>query len=356
LSDSSSDDEEFERRRAALLADDSLLGELGIAGSALAALKGHVDGDRGQDKTGTCGTPKMNGLDDGNDAQVVHAGPVREGHHVDVAPCLPGMPALGSKNADYCLKEYWDQRFEEEEEYDWLLTYHDLTATLLPLLEEACTATGKEPHELYVLVLGCGNSTFSADLYDGGYTNLVNIDFSATVIAKMASMHGDARPLMAWREMDMLDMASLDQGSFDVVIDKATMDALMVDEKDSWAPSDSCLIDGRVYCEQVSRVLRRPRPPSSVSASAAAATTPAPGESSQESQDTGGLFVMVSFQQPHFRTKYLMQAHHGTDLYAPSTGYCAAYGWVLDTPSPIRGIEGSLDYFAYTMRATTVEG
>lgn len=342
MSDSSSDNEEFERRRAALLADDSLLGELGVAGSALAALKGHVDGVGGLGEAGARGSSEKNGVGDGKDAQVVHAGPV----HVDVTHCLPGMPALGSKNADYCLKEYWDQRFEEEEEYDWLLTYHDLTATLLPLLEEACTATDKAPHELYVLVLGCGNSTFSADLYDGGYTNLVNIDFSATVIAKMASMHSDARPLMAWREMDMLDMTSLDEGSFDVVIDKATMDALMVGEKDSWAPSDACLTDGRVYCEQVSRVLRRPRP------HASATTTNAPGESSE---DAGGLFVMVSFQQPHFRTKYLMHTH-GTDLYAPSTGHCAAYAWVLDAPAPIRGIEGSLDYFAYTMRSTKVEG
>jgi hypothetical protein len=41
---------------------------------------------------------------------------------------------------------------------------------------------------------------------------------------------------MRWLTMDMLDM-SFDDSSFDVVIDKATMDALMVDEGDVWNPN-----------------------------------------------------------------------------------------------------------------------
>lgn len=33
-----------------------------------------------------------------------------------------------------------------------------------------------------ILVLGCGNADFSEDLYDDGYTNVVNVDISSVVI------------------------------------------------------------------------------------------------------------------------------------------------------------------------------
>ena len=34
------------------------------------------------------------------------------------------------------------------------------------------------PHGGRLLVVGCGNSELSAQLYDDGFTNIVNIDFS----------------------------------------------------------------------------------------------------------------------------------------------------------------------------------
>ena len=33
-----------------------------------------------------------------------------------------------------------------------------------------------------ILIIGCGNADFSADLYDDGYENIVNVDISDIVI------------------------------------------------------------------------------------------------------------------------------------------------------------------------------
>lgn len=36
-----------------------------------------------------------------------------------------------------------------------------------------------------MLIIGCGNSEISADLFDNGYTQITNIDFSPLVIEEM---------------------------------------------------------------------------------------------------------------------------------------------------------------------------
>jgi 2-polyprenyl-3-methyl-5-hydroxy-6-metoxy-1,4-benzoquinol methylase len=73
-----------------------------------------------------------------------------------------------------------------------------------------------------VLMLGCGNSLLSEVLYDAGYTNIVNIDYSAVVIEQMKARHAESRPKMSWLEMDVTDLKFEDE--FDAVIDKATME------------------------------------------------------------------------------------------------------------------------------------
>ena len=76
--------------------------------------------------------------------------------------------------------------------------------------------------------------------------------------------------------MDMLAM-EFPPGSFDVVLDKATMDVLQVDTEDPWNPQESVLARCRSYCENVVKVLK-----------------------------PGGRLVQISFQQPHFRKPLLM--------------------------------------------------
>lgn len=68
---------------------------------------------------------------------------------------------LPEHNALYKRKEYWDARFEKEESYEWLVAYGDVKGLLAEyLVPPAETVSGG----LRVLVVGCGNSSFSADL------------------------------------------------------------------------------------------------------------------------------------------------------------------------------------------------
>ena len=108
-----------------------------------------------------------------------------------------------------------EERYSKEESFDWFKTYEDLK----PLLSQHITSKDSR-----ILMLGCGNSSMysstqhgllitlkiywdgeqkqltlgctfffflkywlalSEDMYDDGYHNIVNIDFSKTVIENM---------------------------------------------------------------------------------------------------------------------------------------------------------------------------
>ena len=58
-----------------------------------------------------------------------------------------------------------------------------------------------------VLVVGCGNSQLSADMYDVGYHNLVNIDISETVVKQMKEKNSQQRPEMQFQKMDVLNVS-----------------------------------------------------------------------------------------------------------------------------------------------------
>jgi SAM-dependent methyltransferase len=221
------------------------------------------------------------------------------------------------KNADFKEQEYWDERFSDEEQYDWLLGFSQLRSVLLPLLEFSDK----------ILILGCGNSSLSADLYDEGFTNITNIDFSSVVIDRMRARNSENRPQMKWDVMDMTDL-KYEPSSFDVVIDKASIDALMVDEGDVWDPNNDTIQATDKTCLCVSRILK----------------------------PQTGRFIAISFAQPHFRTKYLMgewaraAAGAGTvSPYSASKGYCERYGWTL-TYDAIETEGGCLNSFLYVMR------
>lgn len=132
---------------------------------------------------------------------------------------------LPNKNAAYKLQDYWDERYTKEENFEWCKSYDDFKG----LMHEHVRNSDR------ILMLGCGNSALSEQMYQDGYRNIVNIDFSSVVIENMKRKCQHLVE-MDWLVMDIADM-TFPLNSFDVVIEKATLDALMVEEKDLWNPS-----------------------------------------------------------------------------------------------------------------------
>lgn len=229
------------------------------------------------------------------------------------------MAAERSENKDFKLQSYWDDRFKAEEEYDWLVTFSDIQEYIIPLMPGL--------RDCKILVVGCGNSTFSADLYDYGYTNITNIDFSKVCIDNMRMKHENVRPSMTWLFMDMTEL-TFDDGEFDVVIDKASMDALMVDEGDVWDPEQSTIDTIDKTCLGIKRVLK-----------------------------PTGMFIEITFAQTHFRTKYLMaqrKLQFDCSSFQSLQGYCERYNWTLKYQE-INPKHGCISYFIYSMQIGQIE-
>lgn len=82
----------------------------------------------------------------------------------------------------------------------------------------------------------------SGDMYSAGYHSITNIDYSSVCISTMSARHSDCLG-MTWHEMDVRQLSFPDE-SFDVVLEKATLDAIMVEEKTPWevSPQTACFI------------------------------------------------------------------------------------------------------------------
>lgn len=80
--------------------------------------------------------------------------------------------------------------------------------------------------EAKILMVGCGNSRMSEQMYDDGFKNMVNMDISPYVIEKMKVYTDKKEKFMEWVAMDATKMTFEDK-SFDLVIDKGTIDAVI---------------------------------------------------------------------------------------------------------------------------------
>uniref|UniRef100_M4BX87 Methyltransferase type 11 domain-containing protein n=1 Tax=Hyaloperonospora arabidopsidis (strain Emoy2) TaxID=559515 RepID=M4BX87_HYAAE len=118
-------------------------------------------------------------------------------------------------------------------------------------------------------------------------------------------------PEMKWIEADMTTLSSVfGPESFDVVIDKAAMDALMCDEGDVWSPSEAVIKQAAAMCSGITSVLA-----------------------------SKGTFLQISFAQPHFRRRFLL----GEDEQAPTS---TVYDWRYS----YRNIDMGLGYFFYVLQ------
>ncbi|KAH7331211.1 hypothetical protein KP509_20G020300 [Ceratopteris richardii] len=150
----------------------------------------------------------------------------------------PEVHGVDCEHQDYGDPSFWDRTYAKgPETLEWYQSYSDIA----PLLRRYVPTTCR------VLMIGCGNAEISEDMVKNGYNEIVNIDNSAVVIKGMQEKYQHV-PQLRYEVMDVLDMSHFGDGSFDSVIDKGTLDAIM------------CVVGGPynagLMMAEVSRVLR----------------------------------------------------------------------------------------------------
>jgi len=175
----------------------------------------------------------------------------------------------------YGDKTFWDKRYSSQEgKYDWYLGYPLMSEAMIPLLNvrdgkqvegDSNDVAKRDRSSLRVLVVGCGNSELSENLYDDGFTNLVSVDYSDVVIKKMQD--ATKSKSMKFEVMDVRDLKFKNE-EFDVVIDKGTLDAIL-------CGTDSAKM-GNAMLAECSRVTK-----------------------------TGGYFFLFTYGQPQSRLTYV---------------------------------------------------
>lgn len=117
---------------------------------------------------------------------------------------------------EYGKADYWDERYKANDTtFDWFVSFEPLKDLIQSIVR----------HDHKILVVGCGNSRLSPQLYDSGYQNVTNIDISEVVIHQMKTRYKEL-DRMEWLKMDVMKMEFPDS-TFDVVIDKGTVDSLL---------------------------------------------------------------------------------------------------------------------------------
>ena len=154
------------------------------------------------------------------------------------------MSLLPKTAGEFQLKEYWDKFFTKRSSaFEWYGEYTDLCHILHKYLKPSTN----------ILIVGCGNSRLSEDLFDVGFHYIHNIDISDVVVRQMAARNKEKRPEMKFSKMDMLDM-SYDDGNFDCVLDKGTLDAIFSNTDDVTVSKVDCMFN---EIERVLKVLGR---------------------------------------------------------------------------------------------------
>ncbi|KAI9704299.1 MAG: hypothetical protein M1836_007160 [Candelina mexicana] len=216
--------------------------------------------------------------------------------------------------------EYWNKRYDdtskdgEKASHEWFRTF----AQLRSFFEKELPAAETHPR---ILHLGCGDSvrkktlgrkdemgkemkliTLTADLFNLHYTNQLSVDFSDVVITQMKAQH----PHLEWRVEDVRKL-ELEDSSFDIAIDKGTLDAMLYGSP--WDPPDEVRNRIRQYVNEVWRILK-PK----------------------------GKWLYVTYRQPHFMKPLLLSGGR----------------WEL-VVEDLQDGPGSLEYFTFAMTKDCTE-
>ena len=114
----------------------------------------------------------------------------------------------------------------------------------------------------------------SEELYEDGFEDITNIDFSTKVISQIEEKNKSKYPKMTFKIMDVLDMQEIQTGSYNIVFDKATLDSILC--------GDNSGNNAQKMISEIYRVL-------------------APG----------GRYICITYGDPEHRKKYLEDQQWG---------------------------------------------
>ncbi|OHT04999.1 Menaquinone biosynthesis methyltransferase [Tritrichomonas foetus] len=123
---------------------------------------------------------------------------------------------IGRPSPSYHLEEYWEKRYQTDvNSYEWYQDPDDL----IPVIKSEFKTKEK------ALDVGCGSSTLPIGLIDIGFEKVIGLDISKTVIEQNKKRYENIRNL----EFVVGDVTKMqfEDKSFDIVIDKGTMDSLL---------------------------------------------------------------------------------------------------------------------------------
>ena len=125
---------------------------------------------------------------------------------------------------------------KDPEPFDWYQRYSGIQELLQKYVKK----------DDAVLMAGCGNSRLSEDMFEDGFANISNVDISRVVIDQMGDKYKD-KPALTFQQMNVCSLEFPDE-SFDAVIVKGTMDAILCGEGSTANVAKMCM--------EVSRVLK----------------------------------------------------------------------------------------------------
>jgi len=138
----------------------------------------------------------------------------------------------------YANPRYWDDYYNKtsvEERFDWYGSWDtDIEEMRFAPKGGSDQVTARvvgdvlRPYlasESQIMMLGCGNSNMSEQMYSAGFENIVNVDISEKLLASLRERLGASMPRMRW-VYENASALSFEDGTFDVTIDKGTLDAI----------------------------------------------------------------------------------------------------------------------------------
>ncbi|XP_053178130.1 eEF1A lysine and N-terminal methyltransferase [Scomber japonicus] len=136
------------------------------------------------------------------------------------------MSLLPRTAEEFSSAEYWERFFKKrgEKAFEWYGDYNKLCGVLHKYIKT----------QDKVLVVGCGNSELSEQLYDVGYKHLTNIDISETVVTHMNQRNAERRPGLTFQQVDATQ-TPYEDASYQAALDKGTLDAMASEEEGALA-------------------------------------------------------------------------------------------------------------------------